>query len=92
MVRKRAIVIYELMTSGISMKEKIREIQRSLEAIQIKVKTETIKFWIEDHEQKRKKIQKGINLKTKEENTESYIKFDITGLSCHDPFKAKSTG
>ena len=92
MVRKRAIVIYELMTSGISMKEKIREIQRSLEAIQIKVKTETIKFWIEDHEQKRKKIQKGINIKTKEENTESYIKFDITGLSCHDPLKAKSTG
>ncbi|MCD6467305.1 MAG: hypothetical protein J7L10_05240, partial [Methanomicrobia archaeon] len=86
MVRKRVIEIYDLMNPRISMEEKIKEIQRSLEVIQIKVKTETIKSWIKDYEQKLKKIQKEINLKTKEE--ESYIKFDITGLRYRDPFEA----
>jgi len=90
MVRKRVIEIYDLMNPRISMEEKIKEIQRSLEVIQIKVKTETIKSWIKDYEQKLKKIQKEINLKTKEE--ESYIKFDITGLRYRDPFEAEATG
>jgi len=90
MVRKRVIEIYDLMNPRISMEEKIKEIQRSLEVIQIKVKTETIKSWIKDYEQKLKKIQKEINLKTKEE--ESYIKFDITGLRYRDPFEAEVTG
>ena len=90
MVRKRVIEIYDLMNPRISMEEKIKEIQRSLEVIQIKVKTETIKSWIKDYEQRLKKIQKEINLKTKEE--ESYIKFDITGLRYRDPFEAEATG
>ena len=90
MVRKRVIEIYDLMNPRISMEEKIKEIQRSLEVIQIKVKTETIKSWIKDYEQKLKKIQKEINLRTKEE--ESYIKFDITGLRYRDPFEAEATG
>ena len=90
-IRSRVIDYYKMLRPRLSTEEKLTKIQRHLrEFYAIKVNKKTIEFWIKDYEQKLKKIQKEINLKTKEE--ESYIKFDITGLRYRDPFEAEATG
>ena len=93
-IRSRVIDYYKMLEPRLSTEEKLTKIQRHLrEFYAIKVNKKTIEYWITEYEQRIEEIQNVVDSRVKRDNIESETgQFDITGLSCHDPFKAKSTG